>query len=220
MSMRTPASATGTVAICPPTTRVRFQCQGSCGRLPGTRNGNGGDDRPLERAGHQQADADAERPRSGIRSNSSGLWRRTAVSPRARAPGSTASGCGNAQPHPGGGNVVDFREQPREIQRFLFVAVRLVSTLLWHHASDSDPQGASRCWPCSGAASRVVTSGLPGEFRAPRCCLRHSAGRPGRTSARCPAAWRLSSLRRSIASVLRRRWSWFLFEDRGRSVRA
>ena len=57
-------------------------------------------------------------------------------------------------------------------------------------ASDSDPQGASRCWPCSGAASRVVTSGLPGEFRAPRCCLRHSAGRPsGRTSRRPPACY-------------------------------
>jgi hypothetical protein len=33
---------------------------GLCGRLPDTRNGNGGDDRPLERAGHQQADADAD----------------------------------------------------------------------------------------------------------------------------------------------------------------
>jgi hypothetical protein len=33
-------------------------------------------------------------------SNSSGLWLRPAVSPRARARGSAASGCGNAQPHP------------------------------------------------------------------------------------------------------------------------
>ena len=59
MSMRTPASATGTVAICPPTTS-QVPVPGLCGRLPDTCNGNGGDDRPLERAGHQQADADAD----------------------------------------------------------------------------------------------------------------------------------------------------------------
>ena len=34
--------------------------QGLCGRLPDTRDGNGGDDCPLERAGHQQGDADAD----------------------------------------------------------------------------------------------------------------------------------------------------------------
>ena len=58
--MRTPASATGTVAICPPTTRVRFQCQGcavGC-RIPATVTAV----RicSLERAGHQQGDAEAD----------------------------------------------------------------------------------------------------------------------------------------------------------------